>query len=126
MELDLPLYRKGVLPCQHLERAIAAGVIDAGRFTIPPENVQPASLDLRLGEVAYRIRCSFLPGHQAVEHRVKDYIIDELDLRGDGAVLESKRPYLIPLEGAVVAPGEDARARRTRRARPAASTCSPA
>jgi len=98
VELDLPLYRKGVLPCQHLERAIGAGVIDAGRFTIPPENVQPASLDLRLGEVAYRIRCSFLPGRQAVEHRVKDYIIDELDLRGDGAVLESKRPYLIPLK----------------------------
>jgi len=98
VDLDLPLYRTGVLPSQYLERAIAAKVIDAGRFTIPPENIQPASLDLRLGEVAYRIRCSFLPGRQSVEHRVKDYIIDELDLRGDGAVLESKRPYLIPLK----------------------------
>ena len=73
-----------MLPCQYLERAIAARVIDAGRFTIPRENVQPASLDLRLGEVAYRIRCSFLPGRQSVERRVKDYIIDELDLRKDG------------------------------------------
>ncbi|HUI48516.1 MAG TPA: 2'-deoxycytidine 5'-triphosphate deaminase [Acidimicrobiia bacterium] len=98
MDLDLPLYRKGVLPCQYLERAIDAKVIDAGRFTIPRENVQPASLDLRLGEVAYRIRCSFLPGSQSVERRVKDYIIDELDLRKDGAVLENKRPYLIPLK----------------------------
>ena len=98
MELELPLYRTGVLPCQYIERAIAAGVIDAGRFTIPPENVQPASLDLRLGEVAYRIRCSFLPGRQAVGDRVKDYVIDELDLRKDGAVLETKRPYLIPLK----------------------------
>src|SRR6478736_9509889 len=88
----------GVLPCQYLERAIAARVVDAGRFTIPAENVQPASLDLRLGEVAYRIRCSFLPGRQSVERRVKDYVIDELDLRKDGAVLESKRPYLIPLK----------------------------
>ena len=88
----------GVLPCQYLERAIAARVIDAGRFTIPEENVQPASLDLRLGEVAYRIRCSFLPGRQAVERRVKDYVIDELDLRKDGVVLETKRPYLIPLK----------------------------
>jgi len=87
-----------VLPCQYLERAIAARVIDAGRFTIPDENVQPASLDLRLGEVAYRIRCSFLPGRQSVERRVKDYVIDELDLRKDGAVLETKRPYLIPLK----------------------------
>jgi dCTP deaminase len=33
--------------------------------------VQPASLDLRLGETAYRIRCSFLPGRDTVERRVK-------------------------------------------------------
>src|SRR6478752_4389541 len=88
----------GVLPCQYLEQAIAARVVHADRFTIPDENVQPASLDLRLGEVAYRIRCSFLPGRQAVERRVKDYIIDELDLRKDGVVRETKRPYLIPLK----------------------------
>ncbi|HEY5173090.1 MAG TPA: 2'-deoxycytidine 5'-triphosphate deaminase, partial [Acidimicrobiia bacterium] len=98
MDLDLPADRTGVLPCQYLERAIAARVVDAGRFTIPEENVQPASLDLRLGEVAYRIRCSFLPGRQSVERRVKDYVIDELDLRKDGVVLETKRPYLIPLK----------------------------
>ena len=98
MDLELPAGRTGVLPCQYLERAIAARVIDAGRFTIPDENVQPASLDLRLGEVAYRIRCSFLPGRQSVERRVKDYVIDELDLRKDGVVLETKRPYLIPLK----------------------------
>jgi dCTP deaminase len=102
--LDLPPGRAGVLPCQHLERAIASGVIHAGRFTIPAENVQPASLDLRLGEVAYRIRCSFLPDRETVERRVKDYVIDELDLRGDGAVLESKRPYLIPLKESLALP----------------------
>jgi dCTP deaminase len=86
-------------------------VIDAGRFTIPPENIQPASLDLRLGEVAYRIRCSFLPGRQSVERRVKDYIIDELDLRKDGVVLETKRPYLIPLkERLTLPPGMRAKA----------------
>jgi dCTP deaminase len=104
MGLDLPSDRVGVLPCQYLERAIAARVIDAGRFTIPDENVQPASLDLRLGEVAYRIRCSFLPDRQTVERRVKDYIIDELDLRKDGAVLETKRPYLIPLKERLALP----------------------
>src|SRR4051812_876765 len=104
VDLDLPLYRKGVLPCQYLEQAIAARVIHADRFTIPAENVQPASLDLRLGEVAYRIRCSFLPGRQSVERRVKDYIIDELDLRKDGVVLETKRPYLIPLKERLTLP----------------------
>jgi dCTP deaminase len=101
---ELPPGRAGVLPCQYLERAIAAKVIDAGRFTIPEENVQPASLDLRLGEVAYRIRCSFLPDRQTVDQRVKDYIIDELDLRKDGVVLETKRPYLIPLKERLTLP----------------------
>jgi len=73
-------------------------VIHAGGYTIPPGNIQPASLDLRLDETAYRIRCSFLPDRQTVEHKVKDFVIDELDLHGDGAVLEPKRPYLIPLK----------------------------
>ncbi len=104
VSFDLPGDRTGVLPCQYLERAIAARVIDAGRFTIPGENVQPASLDLRLGEVAYRIRCSFLPDRQTVERRLKDYIIDELDLRRDGVVLETKRPYLIPLKERLALP----------------------
>jgi dCTP deaminase len=60
--------------------------------------VQPGSLDLRLGEVAYRIRCSFLPGRQTVDRKVKELIIDELNLHRDGAVLETNRPYLIPLK----------------------------
>ena len=73
-------------------------MIDANPFTIPRQNVQPASLDLRLGEVAYRIRCSFLPDRQTVERKVKDFIIDELDLHREGVVLETNRPYLIPLK----------------------------
>jgi dCTP deaminase len=89
---------EGVLASQHLLTLIDRGVIHAGDFTIPPENVQPASLDLRLGEVAYRIQCSFLPDDQTVERKVKDYIIDEIPLGRDGAVLETKRPYLIPLK----------------------------
>jgi dCTP deaminase len=88
----------GVLPSQRLSSAVSSGVIDANPFTIPRENIQPASLDLRLGEVAYRIRCSFLPGKQTVERKVKDYIIDELDLHREGVVLETNRPYLIPLK----------------------------
>ncbi|HEX3333540.1 MAG TPA: 2'-deoxycytidine 5'-triphosphate deaminase [Acidimicrobiales bacterium] len=89
---------EGVLPGQLLERAIRAGYVDAGRFNIPEANVQPASLDLRLGERALRIRCSFLPGADSVESKLKDYVLDEIDLRGDGAMLESRRPYLIELK----------------------------
>jgi dCTP deaminase len=95
---------QGVLPNQHLQAAILAGVIDAGEFTIPRHNVQPASVDLRLGEVAYRIRCSFLPGSDSVEHRVRDFVIDEIDLHRDGAVLETGRPYLIPLKERLALP----------------------
>jgi dCTP deaminase len=95
---------EGVLPAQHLRKAIAAKAVDAGRFTIPDDNVQPASLDLRLGEVAYRIRCSFLPDTQTVERKAKDYIFDELDLRKEGVVLETNRPYLIPLKERLVLP----------------------
>src|ERR1700727_1459291 len=74
------------------------GYVSAGEAEIPLGNIQPASLDLRLGEVAYRIRCSFLPGNEEVERRLKDVMIDRLDLRGDGVVLETNRPYLIPLK----------------------------
>lgn len=102
--LDLPSGRSGVLPSQFLRAAIGAGVIEAGGFTIPPANIQPASLDLRLGETAYRIRCSFLPAQQTVERRVRDFVIDELDLHGAGAVLETNRPYLIPLKERLALP----------------------
>jgi dCTP deaminase len=101
--LDLP-NGEGVLPNQHITAAIASGVVHAGEYTIPADNVQPASLDLRLGDVAYRIRCSFLPGKNTVERRVKDYIIDELDLRREGAVLETNLPYLIPLKEQLALP----------------------
>ena len=96
--LNLQPSSEGVLPGQFLERAIRAGYIDAGRFNIPDANVQPASLDLRLGERALRIRCSFLPGTDSVERKLKDYILDEIDLRGDGAMLEARCPYLIELK----------------------------
>ena len=71
MVLSLHPSAEGVLPGQLLERAIRAGYIDAGRFKIPESNVQPASLDLRLGERALRIRCSFLPGDDTVERQAE-------------------------------------------------------
>ncbi|HVL05695.1 MAG TPA: 2'-deoxycytidine 5'-triphosphate deaminase [Acidimicrobiales bacterium] len=100
----LPPGKEGVLPSQLLVTAIDSGVISAGGFTIPRENIQPASLDLRLSEVAYRIRCSFLPGRHSVADRLKDYVIDELDLHREGAVLETNRPYLIPLKERLALP----------------------
>ncbi|MHB8464337.1 MAG: 2'-deoxycytidine 5'-triphosphate deaminase [Acidimicrobiales bacterium] len=104
--LTLPEGREGVLTNKHLAEAISDGIIDAGPFKIPAEHIQPASLDLRLDETAYRIRCSFLPDKQSVEEKVKAYVIDELDLHGDGAVLETRRPYLIPLKERLALPAD--------------------
>jgi len=97
IDLSIPRTGHGVLPGQHIEHAIKAGYIDAGRFKIPPENIQPASLDLRLGETAVRIRCSFLPGHETVASKLEEYTLDEIDLRR-GAMLEVGHPYLIELK----------------------------
>lgn len=96
--LGLPAGAQGVLPSQYLERAIEERMVDAGAdLRIPPSNIQPASIDLRLGETAYRIRSSFLPDSRPVDVKLKDLVIDELDLRREGAVLETNRPYLVPL-----------------------------
>ena len=106
----LPAGAQGVLPSQLLERAVAAGWVGATYDKILPASIQPASLDLRLGERAYRVRCSFLPDDDTVENKMASLIVDELDLRDEGAVLETNRPYLIPLiEELALPPGVRAR-----------------
>lgn len=92
---DLP-FERGILPRQWLQKAIDQDIIRSDRLKIPDKNLQPASLDLRLGEKAYRLRCSFLPEEQRVEDKLSEYSMGEIDLR-DGAILERNRPYLIPL-----------------------------
>jgi dCTP deaminase len=65
---------------------------------LPTENIQPASVDLRLGDRAYRIRCSFLPTTGTVREKLKNLVLDEVPLTGKGAVLAPGYPYLIPLK----------------------------
>ena len=87
----------GVLPSQLLREAISSEWLIAGDWRIPPEAVQPASVDLRLGEHAWALRCSFLPDTRStVEEKVEDLAFERIDLR-DGATLERDRPYLVPL-----------------------------
>jgi dCTP deaminase len=87
----------GVLPAQRLREAIAHEWIVAGAWRVPRESVQPASVDLRLGERAWALRCSFLPDSDStVEQKVEDLAFEQIDLR-DGATLERDRPYLVPL-----------------------------
>ena len=63
---------KGVLPRQALRALIDQGHISSS-IDIPDRNIQPASLDLTLGDVAYRLRCSFLPGTSLVREKLSEY-----------------------------------------------------
>lgn len=97
--LNLPPGGQGVLPNQYLTQAIEDGTIHADGHDIPPGNVQPASVDLRLGSIAYQLRCSFLPTSQTVQERLAGNLVtDELDLTNDGAVLTHGQAYLVPLK----------------------------
>ena len=83
--LDLPPGKGGVLPNQHIEKAISSGAISAPD-DVPAANIQPASLDLRLGSVAHRIQCSFLPGSHTVEERLGELTQLELEILQDGDI----------------------------------------
>ena len=85
MQREVSPHTTGLLPSQRIEEFIDAKQI-AARIPIEPSQVQPASLDLRLGEVAYRVRASFLPGKRPVTERLELLKTHELDL-SSGAVL---------------------------------------
>lgn len=89
----------GVWSYQQLRAALARDWITTTTpYRIPHETIQPASIDLRLGESAWPLRCSFLPDSgSTVEEKVQDLRWEgEIDLRR-GATLERDRPYLVPL-----------------------------
>ena len=76
----------GVLPAQWIERAIESGYVRTPKRTpIPPRNVQPASLDLRLGTKAYRIQASFLPDREAVETKLQEAVAQISKLHAENA-----------------------------------------
>ena len=87
---------RGVLPSQTLRRMIGRGSI-ASSVPVMADQIQPASLDLRLGSVATRVRASFLSGHgRSVADRIAEFEMHRMDLT-DGAVLEKGCVYLVPL-----------------------------
>ena len=86
----------GVVPNQGLSQMIESGQIAADVAFVEGQ-IQPASLDLRLGSVAYRVRASFLSGHGTrVAERLADFTMHEIDL-SRGAVLEKGCVYVVPL-----------------------------
>ena len=93
----------GIFPSQKISEFIAAGRIRASA-PITDVQIQPASLDLRLGPVAYRVRASFLPGkNSTVDERVRDLGMSDVDLR-EGAVFEKYCTYIVPLMEELILP----------------------
>src|SRR3954447_7658518 len=87
----------GLLPRASVAALIANGAIAAERV-IEPSQIQPASLDLRLGKEAYRLRASFLPGRRStVRERLESLGPERISLQGEGAVLEKGIVYIAPL-----------------------------
>ena len=100
---------KGILPDHMIaELAKSGGIRPAREFA--PDQIQPASLDLRLGKVAYRVRASFLPGPQTtVAERIAELRLHEIALT-DGAVLETNCVYIVPLLESLALPDDVAAA----------------
>ena len=87
----------GVLPSQSISKLISKKIIFADR-EIEKNQIQPASLDLRLGQVAWRIRASFLTGKEKkISDLLDEFKMHQIDLM-EGAVLEKGCVYLIPIE----------------------------
>lgn len=97
LERDLQAlsFTTGILPSQKIRELIGNGRISGER--IDESQVQPASIDLRLGPVAYRMQASFLAGpHTPVESKIKDLMMTEIDLTHP-TVFEKGCVYLVPL-----------------------------
>ena len=96
MEIEKPFLNpknsSGVLAIQQIQKAVESGIfVVPEEEPIPVSAYQPASLDLRLGSVAYRLRSSFLPGPTTdVKTKLQEHVIDVVPLDGkNGAVLEN-------------------------------------
>lgn len=91
----------GILPSQKIKAMLLGAEISTMLMPIEQDQVQPASIDLRLGHCAYPVDTSFLPGKgmkvldkmKQLDERFADFRID----LSQGAVLEKGRVYVIPL-----------------------------
>jgi dCTP deaminase len=102
--LTFSIEDKGILPDRMIgQLAAAGGILPSTDFV--PDQIQPASLDLRLGEVAYRVRASFLPGRTTVAERIDGLKLHEVSL-SDGAVLETGCVYIVPLLESLALPDD--------------------
>jgi dCTP deaminase len=103
-EVDSAPRHTGIFPCQTIREMVRSGEITA-TTDITDDQIQPASIDLRLGAYAYPVTTSFLPGHgvsvlekmKQLDPHFEDYKIPLANDNGTGALLEKNRVYVIPL-----------------------------
>lgn len=94
---DAAVRKTGILPSQELANLVRVTREIRPLESIQDDQYQPASLDLRLGSVAYRVRASFLPGKDAtVKDKLENLAMHEMDI-SNGAVLERGCVYIVPL-----------------------------
>jgi len=86
----------GVFPSQWIREAIREGAVIADPPIVPGQ-VQPNSLDLRLGEVGYRVQCSFLPGEDGIQRKLDRFKWYDSAVGANGLVLERNQAYIFPL-----------------------------
>ncbi|MFT6407260.1 MAG: dCTP deaminase [Arenicella sp.] len=95
----------GALASQHLKQLVDKSVITLDS-PVDSDQIQPASIDLRLGSIAYRVRASFLPGKdRKVSDCLEDMVMHRMDL-SDGAVLEKSCVYIVPLQEGLNLPSD--------------------
>jgi dCTP deaminase len=100
---------EGILPDRMIAALAEAGGIRP-LYPFAPDQIQPASLDLRLGAIAYRVRASFLPGPGiTVAQRIAELRLHEFSL-ASGAVLETGCVYIVPLIESLALPADIAAA----------------
>ncbi len=93
---DSESHPTGILPAQELTRVVHTTREVRALEPIGDDQIQPASIDLRLGATAYRVRASFLPGPASVQEKLKEFSMHEMDI-SRGGVLEKGCVYIIPL-----------------------------
>jgi len=105
VSFSLQANANGILP-DRLIAVMADNGLILPAYPFVESQIQPASLDLRLGDVAYRVRASFLPGPGAtVAERIDELKLHEINL-ADGAVLETNCVYIVPVIESLALPPE--------------------
>ena len=91
------VYTTGILPAQELLQLVRVTKEIRALDPILDDQIQPASIDLRLGSSAYRVRASFLPGsNSTVQDKLREFTMHEMDIT-NGGVLEKGCVYIVPL-----------------------------